>query len=205
MKRIFAIFRRDLQSLLIVPTGAIVASLFALTCGIVFVAQVLNPGSIATMRPVFEFAAWLILFLCPAITMRLIAEERRVGTWESLLASPASSYEIAKGKFLAALAFLCVVLATTIPLVMVLELYASVDYGAVLSGYLGLFLLGGAVIGTGLVVSASTSSQTVAYLVTTFLWLTISLSTKVLPNYVPTRFADTIFAIPQSGHPCPCK
>jgi len=195
MKRIFAIFRRDLQSLLIVPTGAIVASLFALTCGIVFVAQVLNPGSIATMRPVFEFAAWLILFLCPAITMRLIAEERRVGTWESLLASPASSYEIAKGKFLAALAFLCVVLATTIPLVMVLELYASVDYGAVLSGYLGLFLLGGAVIGTGLVVSASTSSQTVAYLVTTFLWLTISLSTKVLPNYVPTRFADTIFAI----------
>jgi ABC-type transport system involved in multi-copper enzyme maturation permease subunit len=180
---------------MIVPTGAIVASLFALTCGIVFVAQVLNPGSVATMRPVFEFAAWLILFLCPALTMRLIAEERRVGTWETVLASPASPFEIAKGKSLAALAFLCMVLATTFPLVFVLELYASVDYGAVLSGYLGLFLLGGAVIGTGLVVSASTTSQTVAYLVTTFLWLTLSLATKVLPNYVPTRFADIIFAI----------
>jgi ABC-type transport system involved in multi-copper enzyme maturation permease subunit len=180
---------------MIVPTGAIVASLFALTCGIVFVAQVLHPGSIATMRPVFEFAAWLILFLCPAITMRLIAEERRVGTWELLLSSPASSFEITKGKFLAAFAFMCVVIATTFPLVFVLELYAEVDYGAVASGYLGLLLLGGAVIGTGLVISASTTSQTVAYLVTTFIWLTLSLATKVLPSYVPTRFADIIFAI----------
>ena len=179
---------------MIAPTGAIVASLFALTCGIVFVAQVLNPGSIATMRPVFEFSAWLILFLCPAITMRLIAEERRVGTWELLLSSPASSFELVKGKFLASLIFLCLVLATTIPLVVVLEIYASVDYGAVLSGYLGLLFLGGAVIGTGLVVSASTTSQTVAYLVTTFLWLTLSLATKVLPSYVPTRFADIVFA-----------
>lgn len=180
---------------MIVPTGAIVASLFALTCGIVFVAQVLNPGSIATMRPVFEFAAWLILFLCPAITMRLIAEERRIGTWELLLSSPTSSFEIVKGKFLAAFTFLCLILATTFPLVVVLEMYASVDYGAVLSGYLGLLFLGGAVISTGLVVSASTTSQTVAYLVTTFLWLTLSLATKVLPSYVATRFADVVFAI----------
>jgi hypothetical protein len=180
---------------MVVPTGAIVASLFALSCGIVFIAQVLNPGNIASMRPVFEFSAWLILFLCPAITMRLIAEERRVGTWELLLSSPSSSFEIAKAKFLASFLFLCVILATTFPLVFVLELYSSVDYGAVLSGYLGLLLLGGAVIATGLVISASTTSQTVAYLVTTFFWLTLSLATKVLPSYVPTRFADIIYAI----------
>ncbi|MGY8757583.1 MAG: hypothetical protein ACKVLC_09450, partial [Phycisphaerales bacterium] len=71
MKHIFAIYRRDIWSLLIVPTGAIVAGLFALACGIVFVAQVLHPSSIATMQPVFNFAAWLLLLLCPAITMRL--------------------------------------------------------------------------------------------------------------------------------------
>jgi len=127
--------------------------------------------------------------------MRLVAEERRVGTWELVLASPASSFEIVKGKFLAAWAFLFFVLCSTIPLNVVLELYASVDYGAIASGYLGLFLLGGAVLATGLVVSACTTSQTVAYLVTTFLWLTISLSTKVLPSYVPTKFANFIFAI----------
>ena len=120
MNYIKTIFLKDIWSLMIVPTGAIVASLFALTCSIVFVAQVLHPGSIATMRPVFDFAAWLILFLCPAITMRLIAEERRVGTWELLLSSPASSFEITKGKFLAAFAFMGVVLATTFPLVFVL-------------------------------------------------------------------------------------
>ena len=130
MRHIMSILRKDLLSLLVVPTGAIVASLFTLSCGIVFVAQVLKPGNIATMRPVFEFSAWLILFLCPAITMRLIAEERRVGTWELLLASPCSSFEIAKAKFLAAFIFLFLILATTFPLVFVLELYASVDYGA---------------------------------------------------------------------------
>ncbi|MAI66829.1 MAG: hypothetical protein CMJ26_03005 [Phycisphaerae bacterium] len=195
MKHIFAIYRREIWSLLVVPTGAIVAALFALACGIVFVAQVLNPSSIATMRPVFDLSAWLLLLLCPAITMRLVAEERRIGTWELLLASPATSFEIVKGKFLAAWTFLFLILLSTFPLVFVLEFYSSVDYGAIASGYLGLFLLGGAVIATGLFVSTTTTSQTVAYLVTTFFWITLSLSTKVLPNYVPTRFADSIFAL----------
>jgi ABC-2 type transport system permease protein len=180
---------------MIVPTGAIVASLFSLACGIVFVSQVLDSGAIATMRPVFDLASWLLLLLCPAITMRLIAEERRVGTWESLLAMPAGTMYIVKAKFYAAWLFLAMMLATTIPLVAVLEVYADVDYGAVASGYLGLMLLGAAVISSGLLVSALTTSQTVAYLVTTFFWITISLACKVLPAYLPTRFADIVFAI----------
>lgn len=180
---------------MIIPTGAIVAALFTFSCGIVFISKVLAPNSIASMQPVFEFAAWLLLLLCPAITMRLIAEERRVGTWELLLSSPVTSYELAKGKFLSALLFLFLILLSTFPLILVLELYSSVDYGAVASGYFGLLLLGSAVIGTGLVISALTTSQTVAYLVTAFVWLTLSLSMKVLPVYVPTRFADVFFAI----------
>lgn len=195
MRNILRLCLRDTWSLLIVPTGAIVAALFSFSCGIVFISQVLAPNAIASMQPVFEFAAWLLLLLCPAITMRLIAEERRVGTWELLLASPISTFELAKGKCLSALLFLVLVLLTTIPLILVLELYASVDFGAVASGYFGLLLLGGAVIGTGLVISALTTSQTVAYLVTVFIWLTLSLSMKVLPAYVPTHFADIFFAI----------
>ena len=194
MRNILRICLRDTWSLMIVPTGAIVAALFSFSCGIVFISQVLAPNAIASMQPVFEFAAWLLLLLCPAITMRLIAEERRVGTWELLLASPISTFELAKGKFLSAILFLVLVLLSTIPLVLVLELYANVDYGAVASGYFGLLLLGSAVIGTGLVISALTTSQTVAYLVTAFIWLTLSLSMKVLPAYVPTRFADIFFA-----------
>lgn len=195
MKYIMTIFRHDLFSFMIVPTGAIVAALFSLACGIVFVSQVLSPNSIVSMRPVFEFAAWLLLLLCPAITMGLISEERRLNTWELILSSPSSAFEIAKGKFLAAWVFLLLILATTFPLILVLEIYSSVDYGAVASGYLGLMMLGGAVIASGLFVSALTTSQTVSYLVTAFFWLTISLATKVLPAYVPTRFADFIFAL----------
>ena len=195
MKNIIRICIRDTRSLIVVPTGAIVASLFSFSCAIVFVSQVLEPNAIASMQPMFEFAAWLLLLLCPAITMRLVAEERRVGTWELLLASPVSSFELAKGKILSSITFLVLVLMTTLPLVLVLELYASVDYGEVASGYLGLLLLGSAVMSTGLVVSALTTSQTVAYLVTAFIWLTLSLSMKVLPVYVPTKFADIFFAM----------
>jgi ABC-2 type transport system permease protein len=194
MKSGFAIFRRDLRSLFCVSTGPIVAVLFSSLCALAFISGVFDQGGIATMRPVFDFSAWLLILLCPSITMRLIAEERRVGTWDLLLASPISSFQLAKGKFIAAWCFLLFVLLTTAPLVIVLEIYAQPDYGAILSGYLGLLLLGGAVIATGIVVSALTTSQTVAYLVTTFFWLTISLGTKVIPTLVPSRFADFVFA-----------
>ena len=195
MKKIISICLRDARTLLVVPTGAIVASLFSFACSIVFMAKILSPNAVASFQPMFSFATWLLLLLCPAITMRLIAEERKAGTWEVLLASPVSSFQLGKGKFLSSLLFLCFVLATTFPLVLVAELYSTVDYGAVASGYLGLLLLGGAVMGIGLVVSACTTSQTVAYLVTAFIWLTLSLAMKVLPSYVPTRFADFFFAL----------
>ncbi|HJN71761.1 MAG: hypothetical protein HOC93_04065 [Phycisphaerae bacterium] len=194
MKSGFALFRRDLRLLFCVATGPIVAALFSCLCAVAFVSGVFDQGGIATMRPVFDFSAWLLILLCPAITMRLIAEERRVGTWDLLLASPISSFQIAKGKFVAAWCFLLFVLLTTTPLVIVLELYAQPDYGAILSGYLGLLLLGGAVVATGIVISALTTSQTVAYLVTTFFWLTLSLGTKVIPTLIPSRFADIVFA-----------
>ena len=180
---------------MVLPTGAIVAALFSMVCGIVFISEVLEPNATSTMKPMFDIAAWLVLILCPAITMRLVAEERRAGTWELLLASPVSSFCIVKGKFFSAWFSFLMVLATTLPLVFVLSLYSIVDYGAVASGYMGLLMLGAAVLCTGLVVSSLTSSQTVAYLVTTFLWLTISLATKVLPAYLPTQYADIIFAI----------
>ena len=152
MRSGFAIFRRDLRSLFCVATGPIVAALFACLCGVAFVSGVFDQGGIATLRPVFDFSAWLLLLLCPAITMRLIAEERRLGTWESLLAMPIGTWHIVKAKFFAAWIFLAMVLSTTIPLVVVLEIYANVDYGAVASGYLGLMLLGAAVISSGLFV-----------------------------------------------------
>ena len=110
MRSGYAIFKRDLRSLFCVATGPIVAALFACLCGIAFASGVFDQGGIATMRPVFDFSSWLLLLLCPAITMRLIAEERRVGTWDLLLASPISSFQLAKGKFVAAWVFLLFVL-----------------------------------------------------------------------------------------------
>ena len=193
MNGVFAIARRDLQSLLLTPTGAIIGALFSLTCAIAFCASVLQSGAPATMQPVMDLAAWMLLLVCPAISMRLVAEERRVGTWELLLASPLRPLEIAAGKLLGGLLSLGAVLATTLPLLLVMELHASPDLGEIGSGYLGLLLLGAACLSTGLVVSAATTSQVVAYLVTTFFWLVLALGAKVLPTYVPLSMADAIY------------
>ncbi len=190
-----SIFLRDVRSFFVVPTAGIIAALFTLVCSIIFVGQVFVPNGIASMQPVFNGATWLLIILCPAITMRLIAEERRVGSWQLTLASPASALSIVKGKFWAAWLILICLLLTTLPLLVVLMFYASVDFGAVLSGYLGLLLFGGAVLSTGLMVSACTNSQTVAYIVTTFFWLTVSLAAKALPQYVPAEYSNWFFYI----------
>lgn len=195
MHQAYSIFLRDVRTFFVVPTAGIIAGIFTLVCSIIFVGQVFVPNGVASMQPVFNGASWLLIILCPAITMRLIAEERRVGSWQLTLASPASALSIVKGKFWAAWLLLICLLLTTLPLVIVLMVYASVDLGAVLSGYFGLLLFGGAVLSTGLMVSACTNSQTVAYLVTTFFWLTVSLAAKALPQYVPSAYSSWFFYI----------
>ncbi len=195
MHQALSIFLRDVRTFFVVPTAGIIAAIFTLVCSIIFVGQVFVPNGVASMQPVFNGASWLLIILCPAITMRLVAEERRVGSWQLTLASPASALSIIKGKFWAAWLLLICLLLTTLPLVIVLMMYASVDIGAVLSGYLGLLLFGGAVLSTGLMVSACTNSQTVAYLVTTFFWLTVSLVAKALPQYVPSAYSSWFFYI----------
>ena len=195
MHQAYSIFLRDVRTFFVVPTAGIIAAIFTLVCSIIFVGQVFVPNGVASMQPVFNGASWLLIILCPAITMRLIAEERRVGSWQLTLASPASALSIIKGKFWAAWLLLICLLLTTLPLVIVLMVYASVDLGAVLSGYFGLLLFGGAVLSTGLMVSACTNSQTVAYLVTTFFWLTVSLAAKALPQYVPSAYSSWFFYI----------
>ncbi len=195
MKVLSSLICREFRLLVLVPAGPIVAALLAMATGVGFCANVLGTGNTATLQSVFELAAWLLLLLCPAITMRQVAEERRAGTWDLVLAAPARDWQIIAAKFLAAWVFLALVLAATLPLLVPLEIYADPDYGQVLSGYIGLMLLGGAVLASGLFVSTLTESQIVAYLATTFSWLVFSLSVRVLPAYLPSAWADPVYQL----------
>ena len=116
----------------------------------------------ATLIHVFYQAALLMLLLVPVLTMRLFAEERRSGTLELLLTSPCREYEVVFAKFLATLLVISVMLALSLAYPITLEIFGSPDWGPVYGGYLGLLLLGAALTAIGLAISAITTNQIVA-------------------------------------------
>ena len=117
----------------------------------------------ADLIPFFSFVPWLFLFLVPALTMRLWAEERRLGTIELMLTLPITAGQAVLGKFLAAWAFCAVALLLTFPLVLTVNLLGEPDNGVILTGYLGCFLVAGAYLAVGSAISAVTRNQVIAF------------------------------------------
>lgn len=160
---ILAIARREFAAFYRTSAGWIIAALFALLSGGVFLAE-LTPGEPATMRGFFVLAGWLTLLMAPAISMRLIAEERRTGALEALTTAPISDWQIAFGKFAGAIACFLATLAPTLVFVAALAAVSRPDSGPILTGYLGLSLLGAALVAIGLFFSSLTRSQAAALL-----------------------------------------
>ena len=197
MRAALAIASREIRAYFFTATGWVVLFLFLLITGTMFIAQVFDQGAVASLRPVFEYGAWMLLFIAPAITMRLLSEEYRLGTFETLMTSPVTETSIVLGKFLASVAFLVVLLAPTLLYVVALERYGTPgpDYGELACGYAGMLLAGGAYLATGVLASALTGSQVIAYLGTLFFWLALSLGTAILPPYLDDRGAGIVIAM----------
>ncbi|MBI2525538.1 MAG: ABC transporter permease subunit [Candidatus Rokubacteria bacterium] len=123
--------------------------------------QSLNPTE-AILRPLFSNMSVVLLFFMPMITMRLFAEEKRSGTIELLLTYPVRDGEVLLGKFLAAGGLYVLLLVLTLLYPGMVAHFARVEWGAVLTGYLGLLLLGGTFLSIGLLLSSMTENQIVA-------------------------------------------
>jgi len=127
------------------------------------------------IRPLLGNANVIILFLLPMVTMRSYAEEKKSGTIELLLTSPLKDVEIVLGKFFGAMAMYLGLLAVMALYMSVLFLWGNPAWMPVLSGYLGLLLMGGGFIATGLFISSLTSNQMVAgtasFVVFLLLWI----------------------------------
>jgi ABC-2 type transport system permease protein len=182
MRQATAIAGRELRASLLAPGPYVVIALFCLATGWFFCRHVFNAGELAALRPVFAFAMLVFCLVCPAITMRAVSEEVRLGTIEVLMASPVSSGQIIVGKFLGAMGFLLLLLAPTLVYVLALEIYGRPDYGEVACGYLGLVLAGAAFLAAGTLASTLTANQVVAYLITVFFWILLILVAKGLPQ-----------------------
>ncbi len=122
-------------------------------------------GNLATMRPFFAMLPWIFLFLIPAITMRLWAEEQKMGTIETLLTSPVTEWEAVLGKFLASFSFLILTMILSLILPIILFFVGEPDWGTIIGGYFGAVLLGGAYLAIGLWISSLTDNQIVAFII----------------------------------------
>lgn len=120
----------------------------------------------ADLRPFFQFVPWLYLFLAPAVSMRLWAEERRLGTVEILTTLPIPLWHAVLGKFLAAWLFATIALVLTAPLWITVAWLGDPDHGTVIAGYIGASLIAGMFLAIGGFISAMTRNQVIAFVVT---------------------------------------
>jgi ABC-2 type transport system permease protein len=166
-----AIARRELGALFVSPIGWVVAAVFTfLVAGFGFIGTVLA-GQQATIEGVSNIITGLLsLILIPVLTMRSIAEERSQGTLELLLTSPVRDWELAVGKWLGAFTFYVLLLATTLVYVVLLAIYvpdkSALDLGLIAATYIGMLLVGASSVAIGVLASALTKNQIIAYVVT---------------------------------------
>ncbi len=188
MSNVLAIARKELRSYFASPIAYFFIGLFALLFGVffylylqAFLRQSLQMSQFggnvnvnqAMIRGLLQNAAVIILFVMPMITMRTYSEEKRSGTIELLLTSPVTDAQIIVGKFLGAVALYLCMLAVTVVYMAILFYFGDPELKPVLTGYLGLLLLGSAFISLGLFISSTTKNQIVAGFLTFAAFLTL--------------------------------
>lgn len=193
-----SIFRRELTGYFITPVAYVFIVIFLILTG-VFTFQLGNwfEQGQADLRAFFNFHPWMYLFLIPALSMRLWAEERRGGTIELLMTLPVGSAAAVVGKFLAAWLFAGLALALTFPLWITVNYLGAPDNGAIATGYIGSFLMAGGFLALGSAVSAGTKSQVIAFILTVvlcFLFLLAGFGPVIdfLRGWAPAAVVETV-------------
>jgi ABC-2 type transport system permease protein len=177
MNPVAIIFRRELASYFATPVAYVFITIFLVLAGwFTFYLGGFYERGQADLAPFFSFHPWLYLFLIPAISMRLWAEERKSGTIELLLTLPVTMVQAVLGKFLAAWAFAAIALALTFPIWITVNYLGDPDNGAILAGYVGSLLMAGSFLAIGSCISATTRNQVVAFILTVVVCLVLLLA-----------------------------
>jgi ABC-2 type transport system permease protein len=198
MSLVTPIFRREFAAYFATPLALvfIVIFLFAMGAFTFYVGHFFENG-VADLSVFFGYHAWLYLFLVPAIAMRLWAEERRSGTIELLLTLPVPIWATVLGKFLAAWLFAGLALGLTFPIWLTVNYLGHPDNGVIIAGYLGSFLMAGGYLAIGSCVSALTSNQVIAFVVSVVVCFLFTISgaplvLDVFHSWAPLVLIDAI-------------
>ena len=168
-RNIVAIAWKETKAYFTSPMAYIVGAVFAAYTGVIFVFSVSGTFPEASIRDLVTPATFFFVILAPALTMRLIAEEQKMGTLELLLTAPVRDYEVVIGKYLASLLILVSCLALTLYFVVLLYWYGDPDTGPVVSSYLGMLLYGAAALSVGLFTSSLSANQIVSAVIAIFI------------------------------------
>ena len=184
MTMFLALLGKEVRALFYSPIAYIVIAVFLLLMGYSFTLT-LFLNKYATLIHIFFQSAGLLFLIVPIITMRAFAEERKTGTLELLLTAPVRESQVVIAKYLASMAVVLAMIALTGVYAVVLGVFGTPDWGPIYGGYLGLALLTSTLVSLGLVISALTSNQIVAAIVTigiSFLLWMIDTLASMMPD-----------------------
>ncbi len=194
MRNVGTLTRRELSMFFFSPIAYVVLSVFLVVTGMFFIRDNFVPGGEASLRITFgNYLPVILVFIVPMLTMRLMSEEFRSGTIETLMTSPVSETDVVLGKFFGTLVFYLVMLASTLLHVILVACYGPLDVGLLLCTYLGLILLGGLYASVGLFFSALTRNQVIA-VVCSFVLLAVF---TFLANYIARDQEGTLRVVLQ--------
>lgn len=201
----FAILNKEINSFFSSLTGYLVIGVFLVVCSLflfVFTGDynILDNG-FADLKPFFNLAPWIFIFLVPAITMKSFSEEKKQGTMELLLTRPIGFNQLIIGKYFGAL--LLILLAIIPSVLYVITIYQlgdpveNLDFGATLGSYIGLMLLAGCYAAIGIFASALSQNQIIAFIIAVFLCFLSFFAFESLGNFA--LFGNTAYGLEYLG------
>jgi ABC-2 type transport system permease protein len=188
MKNIWFIFKKEFKSYFNSPVAYVYIILFLSVPAWFFLKRLFSESQ-ADMRGYFEMLPMVYLIFIPAVSMRLWAEENKMGTIEVLMTLPVRSFEIIIGKFVAAWALVGVILLLSFPLPITVCRLGDADTGLIVGGYIGAFLMAGSFLSIGIFISCITENQIVAFIVSSVACLILFL---IGSNFVLSALPDWI-------------
>ncbi len=194
MRNALIIARREIEAYFVSPIAYVVIAAYLVVMGLLFSLVVAGrPGAEASLRFVFGnvFSAIILIIVGPLLTMRLLAEEQRSGTIELVLTSPVRDWEVVLGKYLAGLAVFLTMLIPTVIYPVLIDHFGNPDRGVFLTTYIGVILLGMALLSLGLLTSAVTQNQIVAAFLGLGLILLLTFA-EFLASVVGDPFSDIL-------------
>ncbi|MBI4834700.1 MAG: ABC transporter permease subunit [Planctomycetes bacterium] len=192
MKNIINLTKRECLSYFYTPLAYVIMTGFLFFTGVFFYQIIKEAPNTEAMRGVLDTMSFITLIIMPMITMRLLAEEKKSGTLEMLMTAPVTESEIVLAKFFGGFIFFLFLVIPTFIYVVMLMMWGNPDLGSLITGYLGLLLMGASFVAIGLFVSSFTSNQIVAAIITfviliigwIFGWISMSLTKSTSPEFI---------------------